>query len=694
MGPAIGSGMTKYTRGTNVLDIREFGASPKADRRTNRQALQAAFDLAAKSLAKNRAGVYIPSGSYQIDKSVYITGQGIDIFGDGPGASTLVGSCTMLHLGMKKLPIDPSQNVLVDAYGTLDSSAAGSPGNRYGLDLSQFRICDLAGPMYRNGDMLWSTMRQFTIDVVVDVTGFTDAAYPTVDRIAICGWENDLGSVPGEPWFVQVQRVNNQYRVFFWLSLAKNPPRESTTYRLATGLVSNPLIRFTAQVDLDGHNGGTGPVVQLFLNRVQIAPVPNPWATSPPSPGGRLLDSFLRPFTLGTSSRDPSLPCKVFGFRVQSGVRYQCGSAGDSQAYVGGGTINDRNQFFASGTSVRFMVPFLEKPADVADHPSMMVAGASGTEPVPLSSKNSANSELVPFGLVGATVSNLGLASAGYGAGILMSGTTNSQFSDLRIQGMGVALATYGFSNYSNVHTRLDLDARAALVVLRRAGILYFSDINSKSSAPWVFLSADRYSGGAFENWVVSPNTATVHYVYSEGASFLFRNFTTDNEGYNLLGCCEFYFGAVGEWGGASVEFEWTNGGTGSYRRPMIVLGGPSVKSVDNSPNRTAFFSLKSQLLCGERSQPARIRVDCPYWHGELRNDAVYERGPLVLDNTVNEDSRVKVEESWMNGPPRSGYWSKGTTTIHPPDVVSGRRWNMCVRRQEDTVPRPHLAGI
>ncbi len=42
---------------------------------------------------------------------------------------------------------------------------------------------------------------------------------------------------------------------------------------VSTDWVTNPLIRFTAQVDLDGHNGGSGPVVVLYLNRVQAEPV-------------------------------------------------------------------------------------------------------------------------------------------------------------------------------------------------------------------------------------------------------------------------------------------------------------------------------------------------------------------------------------------------------------------------------------
>ena len=86
-----------------------------------------------------------------------------------------------------------------------------------------------------------------------------------------------------------------------------------------------------------------------------------------------------------------------------------------------------------------------------------------------------------------------------------------------------------------------------------------------------------------------------------------------------------------------------------------------------------AYFSYKSQVLCTERSQPALIRVDSPCWHGEVRQDGVYERGPFVLDNTLHGDSRVKVHDFWSNGPPRSSLWSKGMARIHPPDVVSGR---------------------
>ena len=91
MGPAIGSASARYTRGTNILDIRSFGASPKADGRTNRLAIQQALDIASQSQARNRIGVYVPSGSYQIDKSLFIMGRELDFFGDGPGASTIVG---------------------------------------------------------------------------------------------------------------------------------------------------------------------------------------------------------------------------------------------------------------------------------------------------------------------------------------------------------------------------------------------------------------------------------------------------------------------------------------------------------------------------------------------------------------------------------------------------------------------------
>ena len=77
---------------------------------------------------------------------------------------------------MKKSVIDPSQNVLVDAYGRLDSSVVTGAGRKYGLDLYQYRLCDQVGLMFRNGDLMWAEMRQFTIDVVFDVTGWTDPA--------------------------------------------------------------------------------------------------------------------------------------------------------------------------------------------------------------------------------------------------------------------------------------------------------------------------------------------------------------------------------------------------------------------------------------------------------------------------------------------------------------------------------------
>ncbi len=59
-------------------------------------------------------------------------GKELDFFGDGPGASTIVGATSMLHLGMKKLVIDPAKNVLVDAFGRLDSSVVTGAGGKYG----------------------------------------------------------------------------------------------------------------------------------------------------------------------------------------------------------------------------------------------------------------------------------------------------------------------------------------------------------------------------------------------------------------------------------------------------------------------------------------------------------------------------------------------------------------------------------
>jgi hypothetical protein len=367
------------------------------------------------------------------------------------------------------------------------------------------------------------------------------------------------------------------------------------------------------------------------------------------------------------------VPAKIHGLRVQKGLRYRNDGPGSAQAYVSGGTINDMSQYFATGPEVLFQVPFDARPADLVEHPSMRVLGGfAGWEYVPLSPRNQQN-EFMPFGLVSSSLSDFGLQGNYYGAGMLINGTANCQFHDLSIRWFNAALSFYGAVTYSNYFKDLDLEAVTSILALRTAYLQSFSRINSGLSGPRVFVCADNASQVAIEDWLLSPSHATSHYVYSDGASVFLRRFWADNEGFDLQGSCEYYFGALGSVSGVKVDIEWIEEGIGSYRKPVILLGGANSRRIGEVFQYPSYFSFKSTAISPERTQPARIQVDSPFWYAKLRNDAVYERGPFVLDNTLNGDSRVKVEDEWYNGPPRSSLWRKGMVTLNPPDVVSGR---------------------
>ena len=579
-----------------------------------------------------------------------------------------------------KSPLTLSADHWVDAYGRLDSSAAGSPGLRWGIRTKNdahvaFWACPFThgfvDPAKKIPDS-WTGIRKLTIDFAVDSGSGTQLA---------AGDLFGLGSLAEgvlSPWVMLASATNT---VQFKARLSDGNNR---TWSFSLGQATG-LVKVTFQIDL------TNATVQAYVNGTQVA-VSYQSPTQPFTPGSY---TFVRneyyPFLVGMSGMGINGPTggvypidrTWYGLRLVAGTVYADNGVGKPQARLDGVTITDFRRYFDTLTpGTMGMLSLRDMPVGsgaVCD--GRMVTGSSpmGTF-LGLLVTTGAQGTYTGGTIRNVTVRDITVAAPGdtsYGCAISLGA-----FLDVRIRNVEAIGGIHGISTLNSL----------------AAYALYMDDIRVSGSDAGYYGNYQL----AHINGLYGGNCYLTG-IRTYACSLLARNLWWDTSGVAETGI-KLHGGDYGGW----YEFEnlvWdTEDGTAPSNAviycenmqastPLLRCKNLFVATCGESGS---VFSLSDKSQNG-RSSSARPTFSCDglyivgynhtaqvvtngtQWSGVIRDirtgyDSSQFQVPAVINLGPGGKGRVVAEHRGiLNGPPRSGTWTAGADRIYPVDPADGQ---------------------
>lgn len=359
-----------------VNAVTDFGASPGSDCTT---ALQNAIDsfasITTNSANSKKGVVYLPSdtGAYKLSKPLWLDVPNVELVGDGDGTIIQVTGgprCNAIQVGIRRSEAGNTNignsSYRVDAYGTLDTSAASATGQRWsyrtnGDSWAQFQAGPLdCGPMSATGTSYcdqWGETNKLCIEFFISQPSAANKGLFGVGAV------ENLASYQPWPWFVLSGATTSQ--LMFVFRTSNDDAFGSTSHRFSFPVASWPA-RVCIQVDL------TTGTYQAYVNKTQVATTN---ATNMTGFGGasvKFLPNQYHPFMLGSHGvRGPlqlagtGLDVTYHGLRVSKALRYNDLGAGQAQTRTSDSstTFNDLQQYFSNDSNVVAWLPLQDNPS-------------------------------------------------------------------------------------------------------------------------------------------------------------------------------------------------------------------------------------------------------------------------------------------------------------------------------------------
>jgi Pectate lyase superfamily protein len=715
------------SRGDLWVDVRDYGAKGDGGITDNASAFQAAVDAAIAKvggLPFKKGIVFIPSAPqfYLVSRSIWVDSDNIEIQGEGWGSLVWLNGYfkqPVFIFGIRRIEhatvngqvvtaqIDASYRP--DLFGKLDTSAAPTPGAKWGIRTNgssfvQFQANSLssgvkssAGYPYLDN---WTETTKLTLEFCIDppdgqnfppltpLLGMGDIIYETSPILVY---------VSEDPTQLQVTfRTNDQDSGLF-------SPKRAYTISLAG---STPPFRIALQFDLDN------AVTTAFVNGIQVAPTSSsnldPSSPCPFTPGSglRFSQNESYPFLIGAHGwKGPTSPTiatvsgidlRLYGLRLSNTIRYRSNGTGQHQQRVDSPTssINDAYAYFGNDANTVYYLSCSDNPATSGRNVTA-INGSSANYPGITTGLflNTTNAG----GIFGNAIRDIAVMGAGdAGQTICLGGVL-----EMVIENVMAASGFNGIGSwnmYSNYIVYLDN------CWIGGSDAPYYGAFQLTDARNVYFYTSGRvsirYLGGSgnWENAFVShggPNNECVAKLRNGtlGGSFAFSNIHVDFEG-ETLSLAGFYCEALGLWPSTCLRLTDIYLGSTGPTASLIMLrdGNYPLPNPNVSPCRLVVDNLQ----CTDTTYRALVDVDGPLWYGDVYGGDPQQGTRFVDQGTWGSNANVLVHETLFVAPPRTLYWYRGAHVLEVRSPAEGQyaEWRCTATGEYGTSTPPVWAGL
>ena len=706
------------------VDVRDFGAKADNGATDNAGPIQAAIDALGAKLNYNntpygmKGVVYIPSasGTYVVNKTIWVDSPNIEIQGDGWGSQVQMNPSlkhSVFLFGLRRVesatvngatvPVQIDAAHRPDLFGKLDSSVVTGPGQRWGIRTNGDSFVQVqaspmsSGPMSAAGGYTsdyWSETTKLTVEFCIEPpdgggfplntplvamgntyyqpSPFTVSVWDDPKKIIVSFQTSDIGPVYGAG-----------PRAFAFLLNGATPP-----YRIAF------------QIDLDN------AACSVFVNGVQTSIIYtyNLTPTSPfpfaPNTGLRFQQNDYFPLMIGADNirgpvltTTPGIDLRLYGLRFSKTIRYRNLGAGQPQtrADAPAAPINDLYAYFTKDGATIGYFALTDNPSTAGRVVSIQHGNTASTGGVGsglfLQHANGNN-------LVGNAIRNLSVvAGLGHGQAISIASVYELTLENVR--------AVNGFHGVGSFNTFTNYIIYINKCTLQGFDSAYYGALQTVHGSDIYCLQSGKATIrllGSNGNWrnifisYASPVAECFVKLHSSeaGGNHSFENLQADFEG-DTLTQAAIYCEANAHTPATSLLLKDILLGTVGSKTALVML--KDLGTLGGSYNR-CWLSVNN-LQAFTNDYLAAIDVDGPLWHGEVRGVAL--GGPQFNHRQkYGTNTNIIIRDTKYVAPPRKYPWYAGAHALEVRSPADGQfsEWRCVASGSYGTANPPKWIGL